>query len=199
MASEAPFLELMARLRDGDEGAAREFLERYEPYVRRFARQKLTDPDLRREFDSMDICQSVLGAFFVRAALGQFELESPEHLFHLLATMARNKVREKVRRRGTGRRDARRQAQVPVEELALAGRDDTPSEIVSGRDLLQACRDRLTDEERYLVDQRTLGLSWKVIGQNMGGQPDALRMKFKRALDRVAQAMGLEGAGDGQL
>jgi hypothetical protein len=46
--------------------------------------------------------------------------------------------------------------------------------------------------------QRTLGLSWKAIGQNMGGQPDALRMKFKRALDRVALAMGLEGAGDGR-
>ena len=197
MASETPFLELMARLRDGDEQAAREFLERYEPYVRRFARQKLTDPELRREFDSMDICQSVLGAFFVRAALGQFELDTPESLFHLLAAMARNKVREKARRKRTRRRDARRQANVRVDELPLAARDDTPSDIASGRDLLQACRDHLSEEERHLVDQRVLGLSWKVIAQNIGGQPDALRMKFKRALDRIVLAMGLEGEGDG--
>jgi RNA polymerase sigma-70 factor (ECF subfamily) len=198
MASETPFPELMAKLRGGDEEAAREFLKRYEPYVRRFARQKLTNLDLRREFDSIDICQSVLGAFFVRASLGQFELDTPQDLLRLLAVMARNKVREKARRKQTQGRDGRREERVPIEDLPLAGRDGAPSEIVSGRDLVQTCRNRLSDEERYLVDQRTQGLSWKAIAQNIGGQPDALRMKFKRALDRVAHEMGLEGGGDGR-
>jgi RNA polymerase sigma-70 factor (ECF subfamily) len=39
----------------------------------------------------MDICQSVLASFFVRAAVGQFELDRPEPLVGLLIGMARNK------------------------------------------------------------------------------------------------------------
>jgi hypothetical protein len=34
----------------------------------------------------------VLGSFFVRAALGQYELNRPEQLFKLLASMAHNKL-----------------------------------------------------------------------------------------------------------
>ena len=32
---------------------------------------------LRRLFDSMDISQSVFASFFIRAALGQYELDRP--------------------------------------------------------------------------------------------------------------------------
>ena len=33
----------------------------------------------------MDICQSVMASFFVRAALGQYQLNTPEQLLNLLA------------------------------------------------------------------------------------------------------------------
>ena len=55
-------------------------------------RVRLVDTRLNRLLDSMDICQSVLASFFVRAALGQYELETPEQLLKLLATMTRNKL-----------------------------------------------------------------------------------------------------------
>ena len=38
----------------------------------------LRDVRLRRVLDSTDICQSVLASFFVRAALGQYDLDTPE-------------------------------------------------------------------------------------------------------------------------
>src|SRR2546421_684293 len=58
----------------------------------RFIRVRLTDPFLRRLVDSADICQSVLANFFMRVALGEYDLEEPKNLLNLLLTMARNRV-----------------------------------------------------------------------------------------------------------
>src|SRR5207253_3150939 len=72
--------------------AAEELVRRYEATVRLAVRVRLDQSELRRLFDSTDICQSVLGTFFVRAASGQFQLDTPEQLVKLLVTMARNKL-----------------------------------------------------------------------------------------------------------
>src|SRR5437764_4205204 len=91
MTEPGSFPDLIRRVRGGDEAAAAELVKRYEPAIRRAVRVRL-DPRLRRVCDSMDLCQAVLGSFFVRAALGQYELETPEQLLKLLATMARKKL-----------------------------------------------------------------------------------------------------------
>src|SRR5262249_20828162 len=90
MAGHSSFRNLIRRLRDGDPDAAAEIVRQYEPEIRRILRVRLSTSRLRKELDSADICQSVMANFFFRAALGQFELESPERLLRLLVTMARN-------------------------------------------------------------------------------------------------------------
>src|SRR5208283_5128504 len=92
MSEPEAFQVLIERVRAGDAEAAAELVRRYEPMVRRAARVRLVDPRLGRVLDSMDICQSVMASFFVRAALGQYDLNSPDQLLKLLATMARNKL-----------------------------------------------------------------------------------------------------------
>ena len=67
--------------------AAAELVRHYEPAIRRAVRVRLVDTRLNRLLDSMDICQSVMASFFVRAALGQYELNTPDQLLRLLATM----------------------------------------------------------------------------------------------------------------
>jgi RNA polymerase sigma-70 factor (ECF subfamily) len=191
MPEEATFLDLIKRVRAGDDTAASKLMQRYEPQVRRLIRVRLTDPAMRRQMDSVDICQSVMGDFFARAALGQFELATPEDLIKLLATMARNKLLGHVRKQHAGRRSVKRLENAGAEDMAIAARTPTASRIVSGREMLQHLRSRLTDDERYLADQRALGRSWAEIAQELGAQPDALRMKLSRALDRVAPALGL--------
>ena len=69
---------------------------------------RLRNPALRRVFDSMDICQSVLASFFARAAVGDFDLEEPPQLIRLLVGMAANKVAEQARHHQRQRRDVRR-------------------------------------------------------------------------------------------
>src|SRR5262245_28986230 len=91
------FTESMRRIRAGDEQAAAELVRQYEPLIRRAVRLRLEDQRLRRVFDSMDICQSVLASFFVRSAAGQYDLEQPEQLLNLLVRMARNKLASAAR------------------------------------------------------------------------------------------------------
>ena len=101
---ETPFPDLLRRVRAGDQDAAVELVRRYESAIRRAVRIKLLDSRLTEALESMDICQSVMGSFFYRAALGQYEMEKPEDLVRLLVTMARNKLTDQVRRQTTERR-----------------------------------------------------------------------------------------------
>ena len=193
MEADNSFVVLMGRVRAGDEAAAAELVRLYEPAIRRAIRMRLTDPRLNRLVDSMDICQSVLANFFVRAAAGQFDLESPQQLLKLLATMARNKLLDHARKQQADRRDNRRVDSGSAEALeALPASQSTPSQIIAGRDLLEQVRARLSEEERYLADQRGLGREWAEIARELGAKPDALRMKLARGLDRIAPQLGLE-------
>ena len=92
MSESLSFEGLLLRVRAGDQEAARELVQRYEPAIRRAIHFRLADSQLARLFDSMDICQSVLASFFVRAAAGQFDLEQPDQLLKLLVAIARNKL-----------------------------------------------------------------------------------------------------------
>src|SRR5688572_5193627 len=98
MAAETPFDSLVARLRAGDAEAAAELVRHYEPAIRAAVRGRMADTRLRRLFDSMDVCQTVLASFFARAALGQYELNSADDLVRLLVSMARNKLAKQVTR-----------------------------------------------------------------------------------------------------
>lgn len=186
------FLDLIQRVRAADEDAAADLVRRYEPQIRRVIRIRMTDPGVRRVMDSMDICQSVMASFFVRAASGQYELETPEQLIKLLATMARNKVVNQVHKQRAIRRDVRRMEKVGVDEMQVAGSGGTPSMVVHHRELLSEAHKRLSDEERELAERRASGEAWSDIAKELGGTPDGLRMRLNRALDRVAGELGLD-------
>src|SRR6516165_9200336 len=101
----ATFADFLRRVCAGDEAAATELVQRYEPALRLEVQLRLTDPTLRRLLDPADLCQSVLKSFFIRATTGQFELDSHEKLLALLRAMARNKVAHEARKQKAMRRD----------------------------------------------------------------------------------------------
>src|SRR5262249_32847101 len=141
--------------------------------------------------DSMDVCQSVLASFFVRAAAGQFDLDGPQDLIGLLVRMAQNKVAMLARHHRSQRRDSRKDAGGDAVEGCQGG-DPGPDRVVAGRELLEAVRGRLDAEERRLADLRGQGKSWPEIAGEVGGTAVALRKKLTRALDRVAAELGLD-------
>lgn len=192
MSEPEDFPDLMRQVRGGDPDAAARLVRRYEGVIRRTVRIWLIDARLRRLFDSMDVCQSVLGSFFVRAALGQFELERPEQLVRLLIQMAKNKLADQVRREQAECRDNRRLEGGDVHERELLAAHPSPSRLVAGRDLLDEVRKRFSPEERRLADERALGREWPEIAAALGGEPGTLRKQLTRAVSRVSKELGLD-------
>ena len=192
------FMTFLERVRAGDQRAAEELVRMYEPEIRREVRLRMRDPRLRRDFDSVDICQSVLGSFFVRASLGQYDLQKPEDLIKLLVTMTRNKLVGQVRKQQTQKRDLARRDPAGQEKLGtLADRVDagpTPSLQVANEELIQEFRKRMTPEELQIAERRTQGLQWEAIAAELGGTGEGCRKQLSRAMDRVSQELGLEEA-----
>jgi RNA polymerase sigma-70 factor (ECF subfamily) len=185
------FVQLLRRAQARDQQAATELMRTYEPAVRRAVRLRLFDARLRRIFDSTDICQSVMGTFFTRLARGQFPLESPEQLVKLLITMAHNKLTDQVRRQQAQRRDARQVAGFALEDEECIAPGPSPSKEIEVRELLEAVRQRMTPEERQLLEMRHEGWDWNDIADKIGSTPEALRKKLSRALQRVQEDVGL--------
>jgi RNA polymerase sigma-70 factor (ECF subfamily) len=196
MSEPGTITDCIRRIRAGDEQAAAQLVREYEPLIRREIRFQLQDRRLSRIFDSMDICQSVLASFFVRVAVGQYELERPEQLLRLLVAMARNKLASAARQQYRQRRNVGRTTGEPTALAAVASDDPSPSRVIAGQELLAQVRDRLDDGERELADLRASGLAWADIAERLGGSPQARRMQLARAVDRVARALRLDEVDD---
>jgi RNA polymerase sigma-70 factor (ECF subfamily) len=193
MADDTTFADFLQRIRAGDEQAAAELVRRYEPAVRLAVRMRLGDARLRRVLDSMDLCQSVLASFFVRAAAGQYDLEQPDQLVHLLVAIARNKVAYQARRHRAGNRDLRRNKSLDAAAGEPVGAGPSPSRVASGRELLAEVRRRLTPEELRVADLRAEGREWAEIAATLGGTVEARRKQLARALDRITSQLDLGG------
>jgi RNA polymerase sigma factor (sigma-70 family) len=185
------FADLIARVRAGDAQAAEELVRQYEPVIRMEVRRRMRDSRLRRTFDSLDVCQSVLGSFFVRASLGQYDLDDPAEVIKLLVGMAHNKLAFQVRKERQQCRDNRRVQDLGEQAFEPPGSGPSPSEVVSGEELLQRVRQDLSEEERQLADLRSQGQSWDAIAVTMGGTAQARRKQLERAIARVVERFGL--------
>ena len=207
MSEASTFEELIRGVRAWDQEAAAELVRRYAPAIRRAVRFRLADAQLRGLLDSMDICQSVLASFFIRAASGQYDLDTPEKVSALLAAMARNKLTSKARRQRALRRGGQRVTAGGKDQEQFVAPSAGPSREVAARDLLEEVRRRLSPderqlleearrlfspEERALLERREQGDDWATIAAELGGSPDALRVRLARAVDRVAERLGLE-------
>jgi RNA polymerase sigma-70 factor (ECF subfamily) len=167
----------------------------YEPEIRRVVRLRLTDPRQRRLLDSSDICQSVLANFFVRAAAGQFDIDSPKQLLHLLATMAKNRLLNHVQRLNAQRRDSRRETANDEALAAVATAEPTPSWFVSGAELLQRARDAMTESDLRIYDLRAANHNWTEIAALVGGSAESVRKRHERLIDRLGQLLKLDETG----
>src|SRR5215469_10401295 len=144
--------QVLARIRAGDEEAARELLRRYEAQVRLVVRRQLPRL-LRSRFDSLDFLQSVWGSFFRRVRGGTSEFEDSRHLVAFLARAAKNKVIDEYRRAGSRKADMHREEPLWTDgdrprDLAAPG--DTPSQVAEAHEVFGRLRD-LLPRERHLL------------------------------------------------
>lgn len=189
---ESNFADFLRRIRQGDEEAATELVRRYEPLIRREVRLRLEDTRLIRSLDSMDISQSVLASFFVRAAAGEFDLQDPPQLMRLLVKMARNKLASQARWQFRKKREARRVDWQEDGTRSIPDHADGPSQQLSIRELLERARAALSDEERRITELRKQNHTWEDVARELGGTPHGRRMQLNRAIDRITRELGLD-------
>ena len=165
----SPIQELLARIKNGDEGAARELLARYEPKVRLVVRRQLPKL-LRSRFDSLDFLQSVWGSFFYRVRTGPNDLDEEQNLVTFLAWAARNKVIDEYRRAATLRQDIKREEpldRVTEKDDCLAA-GDTPSQLAQANETYDRLRELLPEEQRVILEMKAEGHSSREIGDRLG-------------------------------
>jgi RNA polymerase sigma factor (sigma-70 family) len=192
MCDESVFFDLLKRVRGGDSAAASELVRSYEPAIRVAVRTRLSDPKLRRQFDSMDVCQSVLASFFLRAAAGQYDLRDPAQLVALLTKMAHNKLAMRARHEYRERRDVRRNVRLGDARPEPAAASVGPAQQALGRDLVNKAFGLMDAQVREMAKCRARGLEWSEIASRFGGTADARRKQFQRAVDRIAQTLRIE-------
>lgn len=192
MDQESSFGELLLRVRRGETAAAETLVRRYESAIRIAVRTRLLDPALRRHFDSVDICQSVLASFFLRAATGQFDLEDSSQLVALLSKMAQNKLAMHARRHLQACRDLRRvvsPADGSIDSLSSAPQ---PDRVAIGRETLDRAYAMMDAQVRDIADRRVDGEGWDDIAMQLGGTAEGRRKQYHRAIERIAVTLQLD-------
>jgi RNA polymerase sigma-70 factor (ECF subfamily) len=93
---EPPFADLLARLQERDQDAARELHRRFTPRLIALARQQF-GWGLNGKVDPESVVQSVFGSFFHRFDQGQFELGDYDDLWGLLTVITMRKCASRCR------------------------------------------------------------------------------------------------------
>lgn len=180
--------ELLEGYRRGDPEAQTELLTRLEAQLRMLVRA-LVGKQIRTERESQDICQSLLLAFHLQAGAGKVAFENEEAFKGYLRTMIRHKLanladRIKTTKRGGGA------AAVPQEELQLPAFDPSASMVAGTAELRQKMEGALGEEERAILEGLLAGRGYAEIAGELDKSPDAIRMAWNRARDRlVAQGV----------
>lgn len=155
-------LDLLERLRGGDEGAARTLFERYTARLTALARGRITRR-LARRIDAEDVVHSAWRSFLVAGREGRWEAQ-PDGLWSLLAAMTLRKLSRQAARHTADRRDARRD-----ESLDATDSDIAELSISRPSDELVV---QIADELDEILDSRDL-LDREIIFLRLSGQDSA--------------------------
>ena len=184
--------DLLERWYDGDRAALGKLLRDDAEWMLRQIRQKLT-PRLRAKLDSADVIQDCVvkllqhGPRFVPANRAQFR--------SLVGQVLLNLVRDQARHHNAERRDLGREERMAS---AVSGIQDARRSITGPstaahrnevRDWLHLGLELLgTDDRRIITMRHFEERSFDEIAREMGlSSPDVARMRFNRALPRLAK------------
>jgi RNA polymerase sigma-70 factor (ECF subfamily) len=199
-------IELLGRIRAGDDDACNALLARYQARIRQIVSARL-GPKLRRLADSEDVLQEVLLA--TAGKLETFEPQSDGALLHWFGVAVKNRIVDLARFGGRGKRDLDREVVVAGGEAEtdvvspldrVAGEGATPSQDLAKRErmeLFHLALDNLKPEHRELIVLRDLtGMSWQEIAEQVGAASDeAARKRYGTAAVQFARALREVGFG----
>lgn len=151
--------------------AIQQLIECYTPHILRAVRRKLHRA-IRSKFDSIDFTQAVWASFFTGMDQG-VQFQRPEDLVGYLATMARHKVIEELRRHlETDKYDVHRERSLDdptsseVENLADPG--PSPSEVMACHETWSQLTEGFPAHYRQVLELRRAGHTHAQIAEQVG-------------------------------
>jgi len=191
--------ELLLRWHDGDQAALLELVQQDADWIAARVRRRM-GPLLRRRAETQDIVQNTL--LQVLHDGPRFVLSDREQLRKLLACMVENVLRVEANHQQAQRRDVRREA-VPRAVPAAGSQSvlslDPPAAVTrpseaagrqEQRDWVRLALELLEPEDRNVVLWREYHeLPFGEIAQRLGVAEDAARMRYNRALPKLAKQL----------
>jgi RNA polymerase sigma-70 factor (ECF subfamily) len=190
MSEEPSFVDLMSRLRTGDQEAARLIFHRFARRLIGLAHSHL-DARLRQKVGAEDVVQSALKSFFVRHAAGQFDLDNWNSLWSLLTTITLRKCGHKIEHFRAACRDVKREsATLPSEDdsdaswqaIAREPRADEAALLVEAIEQLFA---GLSEDDRRIVELAMQGYSPQEISDKLGVVERTVYRRLERTRARL--------------
>lgn len=182
---------LFARWQAGDDTALTELLRLELPWLRAHVAERL-GPRLRLKDETQDHVQDALVEFLRDAP--RFRVESRAQLRALLSRVVENNLRDKDDWYRARRRAMQRESPLPTETVLQLGiahpTQTTPSAAASNSEWGAWVRLALEfldpDDRRILVLREWDDRSFVEIGEMFGMTPNAVRMRWTRAVGRLA-------------
>lgn len=188
--------ELLLRWHQGDQDALAELVRQDATWIEDHVHRRL-GPQLRQRADTQDIVQSTL--LEVLRAAPRFVVSDRAHLRALLAKMVENALHVQVRHAQAARRDVRREQPVAATDGSVLLLDAQPATVTrpslaaersETRSWVRLGLELLDPEDRSVVYWREYDeLSFGEIGQRLGIDENTARMRFHRALPKLAKKL----------
>ena len=184
------FIDVMTRLRAGDQAAAREIFQRFVDKLIRLARRQF-DAALRRKVDPEEVVQSAYKSFFLRYGEGKLEIHDWGSLWGMLTVITLRKCFDRVEYYRAARRDVKREAaaqQACAPWWEAVARDPTPEEGAILAETVELLLRRLEDAERPILELSLQGYTTQEISERLG-RPERtvrrLREGIRKRLERM--------------
>jgi RNA polymerase sigma-70 factor (ECF subfamily) len=197
MSENSSFIELMDRLKSGEDAAAREVFVRFTTRLVALARRNL-DARLAVKLDPEDVVQSVYKSFFIRQREGTLEAGSWDGLWGLLTMITVRKCADraafyKADKRNVTRELAGADDDSPglAAEIAL-DRDPLPEEAAVLTETVEALFRTVDDPDEHTILELSLqGFSAVEISEKVGRSERTvrrLREKLRKRLEQLRDA-----------
>jgi RNA polymerase sigma-70 factor (ECF subfamily) len=182
------FADCMARLRAGEEGAAREIFRRYAEQLVLLARRRF-NPALLRKVDPEDVVQSVYKSFFVRYGAGDFELAGWGSLWGLLVAITVRKCSNRIQYHRRVCRAAAREVPLPAADgpghWEVVAPEPTPLEAIVLTETVEDLLRGLEPPERLIVELSLQGCTAPEIKEQTGRSERTVRRVRERVRHKL--------------
>jgi RNA polymerase sigma factor (sigma-70 family) len=190
MAATDSFIDVMARLRAGDEAAAHEIFQRFVGKLVQLARRQF-DAVLRGKVDPEDVVQSAYKSFFLRHSAGKVEVQDWGNLWGLLTVITLRKCLDRVEYHHAERRDVQREA---AAQPGAAGAEPwweavacepTPQEAAVLAETVEQLVRGLEEDERPILEMSLQGYTTQEICERLGLAARSVRRLRERVRKRL--------------